>query len=82
MHFRIEVSPELVGGYIEIVPLFDTFQGEEAVACCNEEGKLDRLPVNTNATEAWWLAAGQPLDDFLVGDVVICQGDAEFMASL
>lgn len=36
---------KLVGGYIQMV---DTWRGE--VLICNEEGKLDKLPLNSNAT--------------------------------
>jgi hypothetical protein len=72
---------ETVGGYIEIVPMFETFGGRECVCFCNEEGKLDGLPVNIVATQHWVNQTG-PIDDFLVGNVVICQGDDEFMEAL
>ena len=68
-----------VGGYIETVPHFETYEGEAAVAFCNEEGKVDGLPLNGVATEAWAKALGMeagnvPWGDVLVGDVVILWG--------
>lgn len=70
-----------VGGYIQIVPAFERFEGHPCIVICNEEGKLDLLPFNSEATAAWQEIAG-PHDDFLVGDVIVCTGDAEFMESL
>lgn len=63
-----------VGGYIQMLPLFETFEGEDCVAFCNEEGKLEGLPYNEAATKFWTLAADIVLDDFLVGDIVIVTG--------
>lgn len=82
-----------VGGYIEVVPHFDNIRHgevvERCVAFCNEHGKLNRLPVNRAATEAWERAVPTGLRgplgywlDFLVGDVVVLFGDREFMAEL
>jgi hypothetical protein len=46
-----------VGGHIEMVPYFSTYNtGTEIVGCvvfCNEEGKLHNLPVNIEATRQW-----------------------------
>jgi hypothetical protein len=69
-----------VGGYIEIVPGWNQYQGAWAVMFCNENGKLDRLPPNARANALmsdYFLA-----HDRLVGDVVIVTGDAELMAEL
>lgn len=72
-----------VGGYIEIVPNFDTFliEGREfpCVAFCNEEGKLDGLPFNPLATQ-FWINCFNPeainrFPDVLVGDVVVMFSD-------
>lgn len=60
-----------VGGYIEAVPYWEAHLGKPAVVYCNEEGKLDGLPLNQRATGLWWSVLGQPVDDVLVGDVVI-----------
>lgn len=38
---KLEAFQELVGGYIEVVSV-----GLEIVIVCNEEGKIDGLPVN------------------------------------
>jgi hypothetical protein len=70
-----------VGGWIEIVPAFYTFEGNDCIVFCNEEGKADRLPINYLATAAWYGVNG-PHGDVLVGDVLICQGDDEFMGAL
>lgn len=69
-----------VGGYIEAVPYFAAFEGKRCVAYCNEEGKLKDLAVNAKATEAWWEQA--PVNDILVGDVVVLVGDSEFLAAI
>lgn len=71
-----------VGGYIETVPRFAQLDGQYCVVFCNEEGKLNGLPVNVMATRAWAKAAGMPLDDVLVGPVAICMGTDEFLNSL
>lgn len=46
-----------VGGFIEPVPSFTSIARDGAVvdciAFCNEEGKLQRLEVNRNATRLW-----------------------------
>lgn len=70
-----------VGGYIELVPMFDTFGGQSCTAYCNENGKIDNLPYNEVATDAWRAAVGQEIGDALYGDVVIVSGDNEFMES-
>jgi hypothetical protein len=86
-----------VGGYLEIVPDFKTIAYAGTVmncqALCNENGKLNHLPVNEGATYAWEHALRREglslLDDktrtykdYLVGQIAVLFGDAEFMASL
>ena len=72
---------DAVGGYLEAVPFFNRLAGihgpQRAVAYCNEEGKLQGLPVNVHAT----IITGVPIDpnDLLVGNVVVVTGDHEFM---
>ncbi len=58
-----------VGGYIEGVPAMDDAGGfdESYTAYCNEEGKLDGLPVNRPATKFCRVDGF----DVLVGPVVI-----------
>lgn len=64
----------IVGGYIEAVPLWEDYMGDACVVYCNEEGKLHGLPINGRATALWWQKLGQPVDDVLVGNVVLCIG--------
>jgi hypothetical protein len=61
----------IVGGYIEAVPHWDQHNGQPCVAYCNEEGKLNELPINMRATVAWYRELGQRVDDVLVGNVVL-----------
>jgi hypothetical protein len=70
-----------VGGYIEYVSSFDTYEGKPAIVLINEEGKLVGLPRNDTATHLWKEAFGEELNDFIVGPCLILQGDDEFMES-
>jgi hypothetical protein len=84
----ITAPPELselqtaVGGYIEKVPMFDTFEKKTCVALCNEEGKLKRLPVNEEATFLWHEQNGGMISDCLVGTVVLIRGYKKLMEAL
>lgn len=80
---KLETLQIAVGGYIETVPYFDTYEGAPCVAFCNEEGKLDGSRFNRDASNAW-LKAMHPSThgDVLFGDVVILQGDDAFMAGI
>jgi len=78
----LEELQEIVGGYIELVPLFENFGDKGCVAFCNEEGKLNGLPINRVATLAWATGGGHMVSDVLVGDVVIVQGDDDLMERL
>lgn len=69
---ELTAMQEAVGGYIELVPYFETFEGEPCEAYCNEEGKLHGLPVNGPAT-AYWRGQVKRLADVLVGNVIIIQ---------
>lgn len=79
-----KVLQGFVGGYIEMIPRFSTYQGKNCVAFCNEEGKLDGLEFNSAATQAWFQAMNVVSGggDFLVGNVVVLTGDKEFMRAL
>lgn len=74
-----EIEPTLsalqgiVGGYIKNVPLHLVAPlSEEAHLYCNEEGKLDRLPVNPLATAlVEHYRPGFTLRDVIVGTVVV-----------
>jgi hypothetical protein len=85
------------GGYIELVPLFNSFpHGDQVVSCiafCDEDGKLKHMPLNKPATALWDAAlrrAGHPglitpdgkVADMLVGTIAVVFGDKRFMAAL
>lgn len=74
-----------VGGFIEAVPGLQKYGNDDAVAFCNEEGKLQHLPFNYTATKLWACNYGVPvkeLGDVLVGDIVVLTGDAEFLEAV
>lgn len=67
----------LVGGYLKAVPYWDRDSyGRRCVAFCNEEGKLEGLPVNDRAMSGWIRAAGV-LNDVLCGDIVVISTDTD-----
>lgn len=70
-----------IGGSFQTVPYFDKYNDERCVAFCNEEGKILGLPYNEPAQHLWLAQVGL-IDDYLVGDIVILQGDAAFMRSI
>ena len=79
-----------VGGYIEVVPYFDTLlldgKRQRCVVFCNEQGKLEGLPMNPLAQALWhdalaYQRMGQ-IDDYLVGSIAIAVGDEQFLAEL
>lgn len=76
----LEQLQTAVGGYIEVVPGFETFGGEICVAFCDEEGKLKGKDINPGATREWH--AQFPNDDALVGDIVVVCGDDDLLAEL
>jgi hypothetical protein len=80
------------GGTIEVVPYFTRYdaepgygpyKGEPCVAFCNEEGKLNGLPINFRATALWHAQEPRFIGrDVLVGPIVIVTGDRELMEEL
>jgi hypothetical protein len=85
------------GGYMELVPLFNSIEhGGAVVPCvafCDEDGKLKHMPLNRPATALWQqalLRAGHPglitpdgkVADVLVGTIAVVFGDKRFMAAL
>ena len=54
-----------MGGYIEVL----TLNGNE-IMVVNEEGKINNLPLNLQATELFGL-------DVIVGDVLVCKDSEE-----
>jgi hypothetical protein len=72
-----------VGGYIQLVPYFLCYEGEPCIAFCDEEGKLNGLPVNERATALWHMLEPRFIrQDVLVGPIVIITGDQELMRAL
>jgi hypothetical protein len=79
----LDVLQTAVGGSIETVPYFDKYNGVSCVAFCNEEGKLDGLALNRQATQAWReVTGGRLTHDVLVGDIAIIQGDDDLLRAL
>lgn len=75
MHPSLRRLQWIVGGSIEAVPHWTSFQGTDCVAYCNEEGKLEHLPINHVATAAWHHQAGLlSHPDWLCGHVVVIVG--------
>ena len=65
--FQLDEMQEIVGGYIEIVRVCT---GELII--CNDNGKLYGLTINDNATLIAHAYKAIATDDFIVGDVLIC----------
>lgn len=70
-----------VGGYIQIVPNFDTFRHMSCVVYCDEEGLLKGYELNPVATKEWRSQLQGPYDPHMArlwGRIVILTGDEEF----
>ncbi len=66
----------IVGGYIEAIPTMHNENGEaQAMFWCNEEGKLQGLPINRRATALWYALAGGPTGDTLCGTIILTGGN-------
>lgn len=65
--YTLEEMQEIVGGYIEIIPCID----RRKILVINEEGKLNDLPVNFEATKL----ADINFWDCIVGDALLCNSD-------
>lgn len=84
-NFTLEDMQEAVGGLIEIVPLWDSYNDQPARIFCNEEGKLKRLPFNSTATALWLEHLEKnnlPAFDMLLGDVLVITGTDEELEAL
>ena len=66
-YYTLEELKEIVGGYIEIVRL-----NKNEIMIVNEEGKLNNLPYNDNATLRFRFFK---TTDFIVGDALVCDKD-------
>ena len=69
----LQEMQEIVGGYIEVVHADG--MPKDVVIVCNEEGKLQRLPMNM------WITRGGA-EDLLVGTFFICKTEGEDMVPL
>ena len=70
--FKLEELSTIVGGYIEIVFLGpDKITKKQMILVVNEEGKLNRLPFNSKATQLYHNCVGPY--DVIVGDVLYCE---------
>jgi hypothetical protein len=70
----------IVGGYIELIPYFSTYEGRTCIAFCNENGKPKGLPANRPAQELWEIACSRLItNDYLVGSIAIIVGPPEFL---
>ena len=67
-NYTYEELREIVGGFIQIIFLKDKFM------IINEEGKLNNLPYNDNAT-VLYRANFRNTIDFIVGDALLCGKD-------
>jgi hypothetical protein len=78
-----EIKAGLDGGFLELVPYWNTFRGERCVAFCDEHGKDKNLRFNHTANAEWQIAVGRRItEDFLVGPIVIICGDDELLKEL
>lgn len=70
--FSLEEMNEIVNGYIEIVWFHD---GSDNIMILNEEGKIEGLPYNHQATIIAQQGKAISLTDNIVGDVLLCHKD-------
>lgn len=66
--FQLEELQAIVGGLIQIIEISDT-----EIMVINEEGKLENLPLNEQATAIYQKQVYE--GDFIVGDVLICKDE-------
>ena len=74
---KLEVLQKEVGGYIEVLPC----ASDGTVIICNEEGKINNLPVNRSVfTDIH--RGGAANWDIICGDFIICGTDGQEFADL
>lgn len=71
----LNAAQELVGGLVQIVPMFNRYLSRPCVVLCDEEGKVKGKDRNNRATLEWYKCTG-PIDDILVGNILVLQGSA------
>lgn len=64
--FKLKELQAIVGGYIQCLPL----AGTNEIMTVNEEGKLQGLPPNLNATR---IIMEQGYGYWIAGDVLVCK---------
>lgn len=64
--FSLDELQKIVGGYIDIINLT-----ESQIMVLNDEGKLNGLPINEEATKLF-RTAYKGTNDYIVGDVLVC----------
>jgi hypothetical protein len=75
---------EKVGGYIQEIPHWTQWEGERCIAYANEYGRLQKQPLNPEATKLWRKALDRLRPDYspdaatLRGDVLIVVGTRYF----
>lgn len=62
--FTLQELQNFVGGYIELVPIYNPEYASK-IMYCNEEGRLIGLPDNREASRIAGIS--------IVGDVIICE---------
>jgi hypothetical protein len=67
---QLKQLQDAVGGWIQAVDL-----NNELTLWCNEEGKLNHLPINSLATDLWEEFFGKT--DIIVGNVIFTGGTGE-----
>lgn len=68
-NYSLKEMQDIVGGYIEVLRDLNT---NESLMVINEEGKLEGLAFNKEATQ---ILRSWGYDDFVVGDVLLCSSD-------
>lgn len=76
----LETLQHNVGGWLELLPRWSKYDGNKAIAFCDEEGLLKNLPVNKRATEMWKAQFASAVA--LRGTVIVLSGVHEFMSEL
>ena len=73
---QLKELQRIVGGLIQLVPHWSKFDGRRADVWCNEEGRLNGLPFNEQATNMWLQVLGDGPFSYppqLFGDIAVAQ---------